>query len=265
MKTHRKAAGPALCGLTVLLLAVSVTPDPVRGQGLRVHAHRFGSMSLAVSGGFQWWGLDGLEEGLAARAREFGVDGYNLDAGGFGATYGYALEFQARLSEHYFLRTQADWTRMKFETRDRAYLSTLGGRTRTPVSIGYTANVESRPLLFSFGLGRSHRFSSVRWGLSANWIVAPVRLRDEFTLVVSEGGEISESEVTATGIGNGFEALLSLDYFTDTNMTLFVETFLRRGATVVELETASWESSIEPARRRIDFDGGGIRLGFRWI
>lgn len=245
------------------LLLLPALAAPAAAERFEVHERYFGGMSLGFTGGFEHWSLSGLEEALDARAAVYGADGFDIrDAGDFGTTYGYGAELQFRLTEHWFLRTQADWTRMTSETRDRQNLAILGGRDTTPVSLTYKTRVQTNPLLFSVGVGRSVRFTSVRWGLSANWLLAPMKVVDELELYIDAS---TKSEVEATGFGQGAEALLSLDYFTDSNMTLYVETFARMGSATVELGPSDWESTTLPTRRRIDLDGIGIRLGFRWI
>ena len=86
-------------------------------------------------------------------------------------------------------------------------------------------------------------------------------MRDEFSLFIEEQ---FDSEVEATGFGIGFEGTISADYLTESNMTLFLETFFRVGTTDVDLETEAWESTIVPGTRGVDFGGGGLRLGFRF-
>ncbi|GJM43369.1 MAG: hypothetical protein DHS20C21_02110 [Gemmatimonadota bacterium] len=249
-----------LAGWVALLLLLA--PGLAMAQPLSDYRHSFGLVSLAFTGGFQVWTLDGVKDHLAERADIYAADGFNFSGAEFGPAMGFGTELQFRLTDHWFVRSQAEWTRMSFEDRDRQFVSGLGGETRTAISLVQNTKVQSRPFLFSFGLGRSHRFDSVRWGLSSNWVVAPVKVIDELQV---HNRSTTETDVTSTGVGHGFELLLSVDYFTDTSMNLFIESYFRRGATVVEAESPEWEGSLIPSRRRVDFDGGGIRLGFRWI
>jgi hypothetical protein len=250
----------AILGALLLLPLLAGTAGADSFEG---HQRSFGTMSLGFTGGFERWSLSGLRDALDARAAVYAEDGFDLsDAGKFGTTYGYGVELQFRLTRNWFARTQAVWTRMSAETRDRQNLELLGGRDTTPVSLTYTTRVQTRPLLFAVGLGRAVRFSSVRWGLSGSWLMAPMKVIDELELYIDAS---TKSEVESNGFGQGAEALVSVDYFTDSNMTLYVEVFYRVGDATVELGTAEWGSTTIPTKRRVDLDGGGIRLGFRWI
>ena len=71
--------------------------------------------------------------------------------------------------------------------------------------------------------------------------------------------------MTSKGTGFGLEGDFTVDYFTDVRTNLFAELFFRVGSAEVELEELWWESSLLPGRRRVDFGGGGIRLGLRWF
>ena len=224
---------------------------------------RFGTISIGLTGGFQTWGLSGLEETLSDRARLFAQNGYEMDGGEFGPTYGYGAEFQVRLTELWFLRAQFEWTRLSWEDRDRQFLAPLGSSSRTPVSVSYESRVQTRPLLVALGGCAARELSSIRVGISGNALIAPVRLVDRLQISVVES--VTETEVVSTGTGVGFELDVAVDYLTEVQTTLYLEAFWRTGSTTVTLEDPVWESDVFPAERSIDLDGIGIRLGMRWI
>ncbi len=237
----------------VLAAATAVHPAP---------RHEFGPVSVALSGGFQVWSLSALEDALGERGEELAVDGYALGGGDFDLTYAYAGEFQVRLSRAWFARLQVEWTRLRLEERDRRFLQFLGGAERSPVSLSYTTRVHTRPVIAQVGVGRAWAGRSVRLGVSGSWVVAPVRVVDEINVYLETE---TVSEVRSQGTGMGAELAASLDYFTDVEMTLFLELFGRLGAADVRTEDGVWNGTIVPERRRVDLDGAGIRLGFRWI
>jgi hypothetical protein len=244
------------------LLGLAAGAPQAHAKGFSIYQQALGTLSLAFTGGFQYWTLEGLEESLEIRNGVYEDQGFSFETADYGPTYAFGAELQVRLTQHWFVRTQAEWTRLSWEDRDRQFLLFLSGRERTPVSLGYKAKVESRPLIFALGAGRSFRTESVRWGLSANWIIAPIKVVDELQMYL---GTETLFEVESTGVGNGLETALSVDYFTDSNLNLFVEGFWRTGGTDVDIRTEEWASTILPSRRRVDLDGAGIRLGFRWI
>jgi len=222
----------------------------------------FGTVTLGMTGGFQLWTLPSLEKAVARRAEDLAQDAYLLPESSYDLTFSYGGEIQVRLDAGWFARAQLEWTRLRLEDRDRQFLQFLGSRERTPVSVSYSTRVETRPLLAALGLGRAWRGESVRLGLAASLIVAPIKVVDEIGVFLESD---TVSEVTATGTGLGGELSASLDYFTDANMTLYLELFGRTGGTDVELDDRSWESTILPGTRRVDLEATGIRLGFRWI
>jgi hypothetical protein len=222
-----------------------------------------GMVAVGITGGFQHWGLSDLEETLGDRAELFGQNGYELESGDFGVTYAYAAEFEIRLTELWFLRTQFEWTRLKWEDRDRQFIASLGASDRTPISVSYESRVETRPLLMGIGACAAKELRSIRVAVSGNALVAPIRLVDRVQVAVVES--ITETEVVSTGTGFGFEMDVAVDYLTDVQTTLYVEAFWRMGSTTVQLEDSVWESSALPGERTVDLDGIGIRLGFRWI
>lgn len=251
-----------------ILLAASTaagqTADPVTEAPPRrvLPTNEFGRFSLGISGGFQTWSLDGLERTLSDRATHLAQDGFQFEPGAFGLTFSYGLDVQWRLARHWYAHAQFEWTRLSFEDRDRSLLIALGSRDRTPISIGYVSRVATRPLLVSLGGGHSREFHSVRIGGSAKMIIAPLAVEDDLTIFLDSE---FESTVRSTGTGLGCEVTASLDYFTQTRTTLFVETFGRVGSTKVSLGERYWESTILPGSRRVDFSGFGIRMGMRWI
>ncbi len=222
----------------------------------------FGPVSVALSGGFQSWSLASLEDALRERGEELATDGYALGGGSFDLTYAYAGEFQFRLSRAWFARAQVEWTRLKLEERDRRFLHFLGGADRTPVSLSYTTRVHTRPVIAQLGLGRAWAGRSVRVGLAGSWVVAPLRVVDEINVYLETE---TVTEVRSEGTGMGAEFAASLDYFTDVEMTLFLELFGRFGAADVHTENDVWNGTVVPERRRVDLDGMGVRVGFRWI
>jgi hypothetical protein len=224
---------------------------------------RFGAVSVGLAGGFQTWGLGSLEETLGDRARLFAQNGYELEGGDFGVTYGYAADFQIRLTEMWFLRTQFEWTRLSWDDRDRRFIGSLGSSNRTPVSVAYESKVQTRPFLVAIGGCAARELRSIRVGVSASALVAPIRLTDLVSVGVVES--ITETEVVSSGTGFGFELDASVDYLTEVQTTLYLEAFWRTGSTTVKLEDDSWESDVFPGERSIDLDGIGIRLGLRWI
>ena len=222
----------------------------------------FGTWSLAVSGGVQLWTLTDLESAITARAEELAIDGYQVGKDSFNPAFAYGAELQVRLSEKWFTRLQFDWTRLSLDDRDRQFLQYLGGRQRTPVSLSYETKVQTHPLLAELGLGRSWRNSSLRFGLAGSLVVAPIKVLDEITVYIEQ---TTTSEVSATGTGVGGELTVSCDYFTDSDMNVFMELFGRMGGTDVELDDGVWESTILPGSRHIGIGGAGLRVGFRWI
>ncbi len=259
MSLARPTRPPALALLVGLALLGIV---PAQAAPFDVYTRQFGTLTLGISGGYQYWTLGSLEESLEIRNSVYEDQGYNFAEASFGPTYAFGAELQVRLTRDWFFRSQAEWTRMSWEDRDRQFLLYLSGRERTPVSLGYTARVESSPLIFAFGLGRSLRWDAVRWGLSANWVVAPVKVVDELQAFL---GSETTFEVESSGVGHGLETALSVDYFTDSNLNLFAEAFWRTGSADVDVNTSEWASTILPATRHVDLGGGGLRLGFRWI
>ncbi|MGQ0723025.1 MAG: hypothetical protein ACT4PE_15855 [Candidatus Eiseniibacteriota bacterium] len=224
---------------------------------------RFGTVSVGLAGGFQTWGLGSLEETLDDRARLFAQNGYELEGGSFGATYAYAADFQVRLTEMWFLRAQLEWTRLKWDDRDREFLGSLGSSSRTPISVAYESKVQTRPLLLGIGPCAAREFRSIRVGVAASALVAPLRLTDRMLVSVVES--ITETELVSSGTGVGFELDASVDYLTDVQTTLYLEAFWRTGSTTVKLEDDARETDVFPEERRVDLDGIGIRLGLRWI
>jgi hypothetical protein len=222
----------------------------------------FGSLTVGVSGGFQYWSLSDLEAAIDERAAAFASDGYALEPGAYSTTFAYALDLQFRFSKRWFARTQLEWTRLSVDDRDRQSLQFLGARERTPVSLTAKTQVQTRPVLFSVGIGRSWRGPSLRWALVGGLVIAPLKVVDEIGVFLEAD---TVSEVEATGTGLGADLALSCDYFTDSNMNLFAEIFGRAGSGDVKLTDDVWESTILPGTRRVNLDGIGIRLGFRWI
>lgn len=254
---------------TVLLAALAAFPALVPVAAVHaadaVHPgrrHEFGPVTVALSGGFQTWMLPGLEDALGERGVELAGDGYALGGGDFDLTYAYAGEFQFRLSRAWFARLGIEWTRLRLEERDRQFLQFLGGAERSPVSLSYTTRVHTRPVIAGLGLGRAWTGRSVRFGVSGSWVLAPVRVVDEINVYLETE---TVSEVRSEGTGMGAELAASLDYFTDVEMTLFLELFGRLGAADVHTEDDVWNGTIVPERRRVDLDAAGVRLGFRWI
>lgn len=221
----------------------------------------FRTFSLSLSGGIQWWHLSILEEFLDERATYYATDGFRLGGAAFGPAICYGLEFQVRLTDDWFVRSALEWGRARWEVRDRATIKILG--SRQAISVTYETRVATDHLLFACGLGRAFRTDSFRFSLSANGLLAPLRVRDRLQLFLEEVDQ--EAVVEAAGTGRGLEAVATVDYLTDTRMTLFVDLFYRLGDTDVELEGAAWESPTLPHRRRVDLDGAGFRLGVRWI
>jgi hypothetical protein len=216
-----------------------------------------------MTGGFQSWSLSSLETTLGDRAEIFGASGYRLETADFGPTFSYGLEMELRLTERWFLRAQGEWTRLKWEDRDRQFLASLGGRNRTPISVGYQTRVQTRPVLFAVGAGTARELWSARFALSGSLLIAPMRVVDDVVVSVVESR--TETQIVASGTGTGFELDLAVDYFTEVRSTLYVEAFLRRGGTTVSLDDDVWETTAFPSERRVDLDGFGIRLGLRWI
>lgn len=253
--------GVALGACLWLASASASAQEFVPGAEDRTGWPGFSRVSIGFNGGFQYWTLSNLEEALLARHESFAEDGFNLIDPSFGVSYSFGVDVQYRFSEAYFFRVATDWTRLSFDERDRRTIAFLGGGDRTPVSFSYTSRVETRPLLISLGLGRALHSRAVRWGFTANAVLAPVKVRDEFSLFIEEQ---FDSAVEATGFGIGFESTISADYLTESNMTLYLEAFFRAGSTDVELETNAWESTVVPGTRGVNFGGGGLRLGFRF-
>ncbi|MCA9753113.1 MAG: hypothetical protein KC591_13040 [Gemmatimonadetes bacterium] len=222
----------------------------------------FGDFSLAVHAGFQLWRLEGLEQSLEVRNASYAADGFQLKDPAFGPGLAFGAELQFRLTPEWFLFGGGDWTRMTFDDRDRRTLGYLGGSDRTPVSLVLTTRVETAPALFRVGLGRAFEADAVRFGLSGGALIAPVRVRDEFEFYLEQPWRTSS---TSKGTGIGWTGTISADYLNESNMTLFLEGFFQAGSADVELEVAEWESSSLPGVRRVEFTGGGLRVGIRWI
>jgi hypothetical protein len=250
----------ALLFALVAPLATARAADPPPGSG-RDSWPGFGAVSIGFHGGFQLWSLDALEQSLAGRNESFAQDGYQFNDPSFGIAYAFGADFQYRLSRSWFAQLDADWTRVSFDDRDRQTIAFLGGSDRPAVSVSYTSRVETRPLVFAVGLGRAFHTQSVRYALAAQGIVAPLKVVDEFTVFIDEE---HETRTEAAGVGFGGGGSFSADYLTETNMTLFVDLFFRIGAADVDLDNPAWESDNLPGTRRVDFTGGGIRLGVRW-
>jgi hypothetical protein len=191
------------------------------------------------------------------------VEGSDLAARRIGAPPASGGVFAFRLTETWCGRTHWVWTRGRWEDRAGALLATLGGSCRTPISISMESRVQSRPLLFALGAGAARELSAIRLALAGSLIVAPVRLEDRVQVAVVES--VTDTEVSATGTGLGFELGATVDYFTEVRTTLYLEGFWRTGSTTVTLEESVWDGSTFPSERRIDFDGFGVRLGLRWI
>lgn len=224
---------------------------------------RFGTVTVGLTGGVQTWVLASLEESLGDRALLFGQNGYEFEGGDFGATYAYGADFQIRLTEMWFLRTQLEWTRISWSDRDRQFLAQLGSSSRTPISVSYESQVQTRPFLIAIGGCAARELRSLRIGLAASGLIAPLRLVDLVQVGVVE--RVIETEVVSSGTGLGFELDASVDYLTDVQTTLYLEAFWRLGSTTVKLEDDVWESDVFPGERSVDLDGFGIRLGLRWI
>jgi hypothetical protein len=165
------------------------------------------------------------------------------------------------VSRNWFAYLQVDWTQLKFDDRDLRTVPALGGAERTPVSISYESRVRTRPFIFTPGIGRAWHSRAVRFAIAANAVIAPLKVEDFFNVYLDTE---HDSEVSATGTGFGYGGTVTMDYLTDTNMTLFLEGFFRVGGTDVELDSSEWESPTVPGTRTVDFTGGGLRLGFRW-
>jgi hypothetical protein len=249
--------------LSRFLVAVLVGSVLVPGASRADESGRFRLLSVGVSGGFQSWSLDGLEETLADRADQFGEQGFLLGPGDFGVTYSYGVEIQVRLTELFFARAQADWTRLKWDDRDRQSLAELGAPSRDGFSLAYESRVKTRPLMYAVGAGVARELTSIRVGLSGSLLIAPVEVEDN--IVLARGQSETETNLTSSGTGTGFGLNLGIDWFTEVNTNLFVDLFWRTGSTTVALDQADWESSLVPGKRRVDLDATGIRVGFRWI
>ena len=251
-----------LIGLAVTVLVSTPGWADASPPGVeRVSWPGFGTLSVALHGGFQFWTVSGLEESLSERNDSFAQDGFQLREPAFGIGYAFGAEFQYRISRSWFAQLGADWTRLSFDDRDRRTIPFLGGTDRPAISISYTTRVESRPMVFTVGLGRAFHTQSVRYALVAQGTIAPLKVVDEFTVFVDTE---HDTRTEATGIGFGGGGSFTADYVTDSSMSLFVDLFFRIGATEVELSEPAWESSNLPGTRRVDFTGGGIRLGVRW-
>lgn len=250
--------------LALLVLSASAPPSAARERREPLSASRdFGRFSLGITGGFQYWSLTALEGTLNERAELLARDGFALDRADFDITYAYGLEFQGMLNRDWFARGQVEWSPPAWNTRSSAVVGRLGGSGPRPrISVAYESKVRTDPVLVSLGAGRAVMRRSVRFGFSGNLIIAPVRVED--VLEVAIDGLPTESEVVASGTGLGLGANVSIDYFTDVRTTLYLDLFGRLGSTTVELEESWWESATLPRKRRIDFDGAGIRLGLRW-
>lgn len=254
---------PGAGRLVVLVLAACfVSGPPARAARSQEWGRDFGLLSLGLCGGVQLWTLADLEKSIAARADEVALDGFRVGNDSFNPGFGYGVEAQLRLSERWFSRLLFDWTRLSLEDRDRQFLESLGGRERTPVSLSYESRVQTHPLLMQVGLGRSWRNPSLRFAVAGGLLVAPIKVIDNITVYMET---TTTSEVSATGTGLGGELSFSCDYFTDSDMNVYLELFGRAGGTDVELEDAVWESTIFPRTRHVGLGGAGLRLGFRWI
>lgn len=223
-------------------------------------SRQFRRVSFAVHAGFDRWMLSSLESTLDRRAESFSADGFNLEGADFKTSSTFGTEFQVRWNDLWFLRSSIDWTRTRADVRDRQTLSTLGGRRA--VSLTFESRVRTDPFLFSFGVGRVFRFRSLRLGVSAGGVLAPVSLEEDYEIVLDT---ISKASTSASGVGAGLETVVALDYFTDARMNLVVELFGRLGSTTVNLDVEEREGTNVPGERGVDFSGIGLRLGVRWI
>jgi hypothetical protein len=251
-----------ILGLLTQPVAVANVPsadDPRRPQRPR---HEFGSVTVGLSAGIQWWQLDSLERFLAQRAAFYSAYGYELGPATFGLTGGFGADLQLRIGRGFFIRSQLEWTRTDWEVRDRRVIEVLGDRQ--PVSLTYRTRVGTAPLLTSVGLGWGAEGRRFRVGLAAGVAIAPVYVKD-ILQVVYFGEASTTTEIEAKGTGVGLDAAVAIDYFTDVPMTLYLELFGRYGRTRVELEDDAWESTTIPGKRVVDFTGVGLRLGVRWI
>jgi hypothetical protein len=262
VKSSFGASRVALWAWLLGLVPASQAAPPSSFPTEEAAPRQFGSVTVGLSGGFQMWTLTGLEELIEDRAADFAQDGFELSSDTFEVTFSYGLELQLRLTRAWFLRGQFEWARLQVEDRDRKFLSPLGGRDRTPVSLSYQTRVRTAPVFLTIGPGRSVELESVRFGFSGGVVIAPVRVEDVLSVHMQS---TTKSKVLSTGIGYGLEGTASVDYFTDVRTTLFLELFYRYGATPVSLQDGYWESTNLPGERRVDFSGGGIRLGLRWI
>ena len=252
-----------LASLAPVLLAPTEAARAQTGAAEPIDVSRdFGRFSLGIGGGFQLWTLTALEGTLQTRADQFALDGFVFESPKFDVTFSYGLEIQSRLTRNWFARAQFEWSRLSWNDRTQAYISQLGSTQRTPVSIAYETKVRTDPLFFTFGAGRAFVGKDVRYAVSGNMVVAPLRVEDVLEVFMEE---TTTSEVTSSGTGLGVEADFSVDYFTEVRTTLYAELFVRAGSTTVELEEGYWESTILPQKRRVDFDGVGLRLGLRWF
>lgn len=252
-----------LASLAPVLLAPAEAARAQTGAGEPIDISRdFGRFSLGIGGGFQLWTLTALEGTLDTRADQLALDGFAFDSAKFDLTFSYGLEIQSRLTRNWFARAQFEWSQLSWNDRNQTHISQLGSTQRTPVSIAYETKVRTDPLFFTFGAGRAFVGKAVRFAFSGNVVVAPLRVED--VLEVHKESSTT-SEVTSSGTGLGLEADFSVDYFTEVRTTLYVELFVRAGSTTVELEEGYWESTIFPQKRRVDFDGAGLRVGLRWF
>ena len=249
-------------GRWIVLASLAASCPALAQEEEQVWRRDFGTVTVGVSGGFQHWSLSDLEEAFDRRSADYASDGYVLEASSYPTTMSYGLDLQYRFSRRWFARAQFDWVRLTFDDRDRQSLQFLGSRDLTPVALTAKTRVQTQPLLMSFGLGRSWRNPSVRWGVTTGFVVAPLKVIDEIGVFLESD---TVSEIEATGTGLGADLAVSCDYFTDSNMNLFAEIFGRVGSADVELERPIWESTILPGTRAVNLDGVGIRLGFRWI
>ena len=227
---------------------------------------QFGRLTLGLGGGFQFWALSSLEDSQEARARALAADGFSFSASDYNPTYSYAASLETRFARAWVTRAQIEWTRLDWDTRDRRFLAALDGSDRrTPVSVSYGTEIRTRPLLFSLGLGREVFYRSVRILISANGMVVPLAATDEALLVVGSNAVESKTEWDSSGIGPGFEGLVTVDWVPDTDMTIFIESFVRAGSVTIEPDRDADESSFLPSRREVGLGGFGVRVGFRWI
>jgi hypothetical protein len=228
-------------------------PPPPLAQGFAV----------GLTGGLQGWSLTSLEEAMTERHAVLAAEGWSLEDPNLGWAPAFGGEVSYRWASRWLVRVQGEWSTRSWSDRYGQSVRLLGGG-RQFVSVGTTTTVKTNAVIASLGVGRVYHGESVAFTWVVAGVVAPLKVEDVVENTVETQPTDAKTKMEAKGLGFGGEAALSIDYPSDSSQTIYLEGFFRYGATEVEVEDTAWDSSFIPGKRKLEFTGVGLRLGFRW-